>query len=298
MINFYLPGKDQSNAPGFILDPYLNRDLLESLRIGEYKDHEDLVCAQELLDVIWTELSKFDEMSPSLSIPNSDIQLAQKTLVYVLDRLDISLEFPWRNFDDFISLSYNSMGDFRNEELQKLLGPVSRELDKREMKQIRRRLALPITDEVETPSWEIVNMRVNDLRKRFGVAEKNTDYHAIGNHVVLLYEEVGKVLFKKTLSLTDGVTPNKSLEDKSKSKNRIEWYLETAFPQRMDRYSSLVKLADEAIKNVNSVKHDNGQANKLAYYCDCTILLITVLQRITREKELSLSQEEKKKHER
>src|SRR5579859_3380826 len=111
---------------------HLNVSLVESLRDGPLPDTSDVTAAEELLDLVWSELRAFGTGGGNVC-EDKEIAGAVRALEAVTRRLGVPLELPFRDFATFRTywLRHDGYGSWqaRRDILEDLLYPTRKELE-------------------------------------------------------------------------------------------------------------------------------------------------------------------------
>ena len=82
--------------------PKFRKDLMVKLRTGPPPGEDDLSTAIALTGLVWDELTAYGTGGGE-RLTDGEMELAQRTLRVVLERLGVTLRLPWRNFTTFRS---------------------------------------------------------------------------------------------------------------------------------------------------------------------------------------------------
>lgn len=279
MIDFYT----EKDAPGFLGTKHtaLNKELLETIKNGEFTGDSTLSVANDLLSLVWNEYQKYG--TEGTQLPATDIILAQKTLIAVLNRLDISLEIPWKDFSAFLTywIRHNASGvggwQARREILMDIFNPVQKELDRREDLSDKANLATAISPHTKL-GWDIVDDRIEALRRRFVQAQISEDYSDVGNRAVALLEALADQVYDPAKHVRAGEEPLAY----GKTKDRFDRYIEESLPGASN--ASLRKIARGAVEFSQALKHGSITTRKnVGVLGDSVILLANMLRRLEEE---------------
>lgn len=279
MIEFYT----EEYLPGFsgAKRSVLNKQLLETIKKGEFTEVSTFSVANDLLTLVWDEYQKYG--TEGTQLPEADIALAQKTLIAVLNRLDISLEIPWRDFSTFRTYwnRQNASGaggwQARREILMDVFNPVQKELDRRETLSDKANLATAISPHTQL-GWAVVDDRIEALRRRFAHARTSEDYSDVGNRAVALLEALADQVYDPAKHVRPGEEPLPY----GKTKDRFDRYIEDSLPGSSN--VSLRKIARGSVEFSQALKHGSIPTRKNAGLLgDSVILLANMLRRLEEE---------------
>lgn len=282
MIDFYL--KNETNQR---TNPRFDRELLEKVRKGVYEE-DDLSCALQLLRELTHHWNK--KIHPlaifNLQVPTEDLNDAQMALEYLLDRLGVVDKIPWVDVSDMTSQckQHSQVHDVQVQYLTKAVSSLREELIRRDQERIKKQLAYPL-EEIQITEWDEVDEWIAEMRRGFAYADKTPIFSTVGNLAIQILQETGEVLYKKTQSLGYEIPtdPNaeKALGNYEKPKNRVEWFLETTHSKATGK--NFHALFGEVLDLAHKVKHRPRETTpeEVAYVGDCTILLVTVMKRLT-----------------
>lgn len=259
----------------------LNKQLLETIKNGEFTGDSTLSVANDLLTLVWDEYQKYGTAGTAL--PEADIVLAQKTLVTVLNRLSISIDIPWRDFSTFQTYwkrqGASGPGGWqaRREILMEVFNPIQKELDRRENLSDKANLATAIFPH-DKLGWAVVDDRIEALRRRFAHAETAEDYSDVGNRTVALLESLADQVYDSAKHVRPGEEPLPY----GKTKDRFDRYIEDSLPGSSN--ASLRKIARGAVEFSQALKHGSITTRKNAGLLgDSVILLANMLRRLAEE---------------
>lgn len=274
MIEFYT----EEYLPGFsgAKRSVLNKQLLETIKRGEFIAASTLSVANDLLSLVWDEYQKYG--TEGTALPEADIVLAQKTLVSVLNRLTIPIDIPWRDFSTFRTywVRHGASGSWqaRREILLDLFAPVQKELDRREALQEKGVSALPITSH-KNLGWEIVDTKLDALRVRFANAQTSEDYSDVGNRAMAVFEALGDAVTDTLRDQEEGL----DFIPRGETKRRFDRYIER-FAVGSEE-ARLRKLVRSAIEFSQDVKHsENTPRRNAGMAADSVILVSHLLRRL------------------
>ncbi|WP_346924473.1 hypothetical protein [Rothia sp. (in: high G+C Gram-positive bacteria)] len=279
MIEFYT----EEYLPGFsgAKRSVLNKQLLETIKRGDFTDASPLSVANDLLAIVWDEYQKYG--TEGTALPEADILLAQKTLVTVLNRLSISSDIPWRDFSTFrtywIRQGAAGAGGWqaRREILIKVFTPVQKELDRRENLSDKASFARAISPHSKL-GWDVVDDRIEALRRRFAHAQTPEDYSDVGNRAVALIEALADHVYDPDKHVRPGEEPL----GYGKTKDRLDRYIEDSLPG--PKNASPRKIAKGAVDFSQALKHGSITTRKNAGLLgDSVILLANMLKRLEEE---------------
>ncbi|QZH65030.1 hypothetical protein [Mycolicibacterium farcinogenes] len=255
----------------------LRVDLLEQLRAGPVPGYDNLDVAIALTGLVWDELKAFGTGGGE-RLDGEQIALAQRALKATLHRIDVELEFPWRNFESFKTywIKNECSGSYhaRRALLDDFFGPVQQKLDKLEETQFRAVNAEAVSPHTRT-GWPKVDVELTELRRRFRTATTTQDYRDVGNRSVAVLEALSRTVYDPAVHLRDGETEPPA----DKTKQRIGRYVE----------DSLAGKDNEAIRGVvnkvsdlaHSVKHSTEPSRREAgIIADAVIVLANILRRV------------------
>lgn len=275
MIDFYKEDKFPS-AYAAASKPKLNTGLLEAIRTGKYSKASDLSVASELSKFVWEEYEKYGTKGGTLS--ESEIVLAQKTLVSVLDRLQIQINIPWRDFQSFRSywIRNGAQGSWqaRRDILSDLFEPIQKELDWRERQSVQASLVTAISPHA-TLGWDAADTKISALRRRFADARTPEDYSDVGNRAVSALEELANQVYDPKKHVREGEEPLPY----GKTKERFDRYIEEKLPGPSN--AALRKVARGTVELSQALKHGSVNTRTNAGLVgDSVIFLANMLRRL------------------
>lgn len=275
MIDFYKEDKFPS-AYATASKPKLNTGLLEAIRTGKYSKASDLSVASELSKVVWEEYEKYGTKGGTLS--ESEIVLAQKTLVSVLDRLQIQINIPWRDFQSFrlywIRNGAQGSWQARRDILSDLFEPIQKELDWRERQSVQASLVTAISPHA-TLGWDAADTKISALRRRFADARTPEDYSDVGNRAVSALEELANQVYDPKKHVREGEEPLPY----GKTKERFDRYIEEKLPGPSN--AALRKVARGTVELSQALKHGSVTTRTNAGLVgDSVIFLANMLRRL------------------
>lgn len=275
MIDFYKEDKFPS-AYAAASKPKLNTGLLEAIRTGKYSKASDLSVASELSKFVWEEYEKYGTKGGTLS--ESEIVLAQKTLVSVLDRLQIQINIPWRDFQSFRSywIRNGAQGSWqaRRDILSNLFEPIQKELDWRERQSVQASLVTAISPHA-TLGWDAADTKISALRRRFADARTPEDYSDVGNRAVSALEELANQVYDPKKHVREGEEPLPY----GKTKERFDRYIEEKLPGPSN--AALRKVARGTVELSQALKHGSVTTRTNAGLVgDSVIFLANMLRRL------------------
>lgn len=275
MIDFY---KEDKFPPAYAAasKPKLNTGLLEAIKTGKYSKASDLSVASELSKVVWEEYEKCG--TEGKTIPEPEIVLAQKTLISVLDRLQIQINIPWRDFRSFRSywIRNGAHGSYqaRRDILSDLFEPIQQELDRRERQSVQASLVTAISPHA-TLGWDAVDTKVSALRRRFADARTPEDYSDVGNRAVSALEELANQVYDPKKHVREGEEPLPY----SKTKERFNCYIEEKLSGPSN--AALRKVARGTVDLSQALKHGSVTTRTNAGLVgDSVIFLANMLRRL------------------
>lgn len=276
MINLYREIDASKNFWGDPSTPRLNQSLLQAIKSGPLTQNTDIEVAQELISVVHQEYEKYG--TEGTSLPESDIELAQKTLQVLLGRLSINFQLPWRNFSAFRSYwnSNNAYGSWqaRRDILNRFFTPVEDELDRRELLSYKASLVDPISPR-EFLGWEAVDQRIHAMRRRFSSAQTSEDYSDVGNRAIAVLEALGDVIYNPEKHLMPGEPPI----PKDKTKNRFDRYIDEMCKGKKNE--GLRKIVKGSVEMAHQVKHSSTSSRRDAgLIADSVLLLSNIIRRL------------------
>lgn len=277
MIDFY---KEDKFPPAYaaVSKPKLNTGLLEAIRTGKYSKASDLSVASELSKVVREEYEKYG--TEGIPIPEPEIVLAQKTLISVLDRLQIQINIPWRDFRSFRSYwirnGAQGQGSWqaRRDILSDLFEPIQQELDRRERQSVQASLVTAISPHA-TLGWDASDTKISALRRRFADARTPEDYSDVGNRAVSALEELANQVYDPKKHVREGEEPLPY----GKTKERFDRYIEEKLPGPSN--AALRKVARGTVELSQALKHGSVTTRTNAGLVgDSVIFLANMLRRL------------------
>lgn len=144
-------------------------ELLTALRAGPIPGEDDLSSAIAATRLVRSELEAYGTAGGE-RLTEEQIELAQRALRSVLERLGITLNLPWRNFAGFRSYQLKNDGygswQARRDLLDTFFDLVQEELDRQEEAQFRTVLAEAVSPHGAT-GWPKVDEELTELKRRF-----------------------------------------------------------------------------------------------------------------------------------
>jgi hypothetical protein len=258
----------------------LRIDLLGQLRVGSAPGVDDLDVAIALTGLVWDELKAYGT-DGATRLVDDQIALAQRALKATLHRIDIELDFPWRNFESFkthwIKNDCSGSWQARRELLEEFFGPVQQRLDKLEEAQFRAVNAEAVSPHTTT-GWPKVDVELTELRRRFRSATTTQDYRDVGNRAVAVLEAISRTVYDPAVHVREGET--ELLPDKTKL--RIGRYVEDSLAGKDNE--AIRGLVVKAIELAHSVKHSTEPTRREAgIVADAVIMLANILRRVDQD---------------
>jgi hypothetical protein len=258
----------------------LRVDLLGLLQVGPVPGIEDLDVAIALIGLVWDEL-KACGTDGATRLDDEQIALAQRALKATLHRLDVNLEFPWRDFDSFKThwIEHGCSGSWRARRLllEGFFGPVQQRLDRLEEEQFRAVNAEAVSSHAKT-GWPAVDAELTELRRRFRTAATTQDYRDTGNRAVAVLEALSRTVYNPAVHVHEG-EPELSSD---KTKLRIARYVEDSLA---GRYNQAIRgVVVKAVELAHDVKHSMEPTRREAgIAADAVIMLANILRRVDQD---------------
>lgn len=258
----------------------LRTEVLRDLRAGPLANDDDLTCAIVLTRLVRSELEAFGTGGGE-HLVDAELEVLQRTLSAVLQRVGIDLSLPWRNFTGFKSywLQNDGYGSYqvRRNLIADILDPVQDELDRREESQFRAVLADAVSPHVGT-GWPRVDEEVTELKRRFRSASTPQDYRDVGNRCVAVLEALSRTAYDARRHLREGETE----PPVDKTKLRLGRYVEDSLAGKDNE--EVRAVANKVIELAHRVKHSTAPTRRDAgISADAVILLANILRRVDQE---------------
>lgn len=258
----------------------VRKDLLTRIRTSPIAGEDDLSCAIALTRLVWDELETYGTAGGE-RLKDAEIELAQRALKAVLERIGITLSLPWRNFSGFRSywLKNDGYGSWqaRRDLLGKFFEPVQEELDRQEEAEFRAVVAEAVSPQTRT-GWPKVDEEISELKRRFRTATTTQDYRDVGNRCVAVLESLSRVVYDPTRHLREG----ESEPAPDKTKQRLGRYVEDSLAGKDNE--SIRGVANKVIELAHSVKHHPEPTRRAAgIAADSVILLANILRRVDQD---------------
>ncbi|WP_210410173.1 hypothetical protein [Nesterenkonia sp. NBAIMH1] len=216
-----------------------------------------------------------------MQLSEDQIELSQKTLKSVLQRLGIVLDLPWRNYSDFktywVQKGCHGSWQARRELLSQYFDPVFRELDRLEETRDSGNLAEAVSP-LETFGWPMVDEEMRALRSHFRRAKDAADYMDVGNRSVALLEALSRTLYSEEKHRR----PDEPVPSVDKTEARIGRYVEDSLAGKDHvEIRGVVKkvsvLAHKVKHRPEATRRDAGIA------ADSALLLANILRRVDQD---------------
>jgi hypothetical protein len=258
----------------------LRTDLLNRLRAEPLRDDDDLTCAIVLTRLVRSELEAFGTGGGERLVA-AELELVQRTLRAVLQRVGIDPSLPWRNFTGFKTywLKNDASGSWqaRRELIANIFDSVEDELDRQEEAEFRVVLADAVSPHAGT-GWPKVDEEITELKRRFRTAATPQDYRDVGNRCVAVLEALSRTVYDPSRHLRHG-------EDEppaDKTKQRLGRYVEDSLAGKDNE--AVRAVPNKVIELAHSVKHSTAPARREAgIAADAVILLANILRRVDQE---------------
>lgn len=258
----------------------LDADLVASLRAGPLEGEDDLSAAIALTRLAHDEFEAYGT-SGGERLTEDQIELVQRSLRATLERHDITLNLPWRNFSSlrtyWVQNDCKGSWQARRDLLGKFFGPVRDELDRLEEVQFRAVLAEAVSPH-EGTGWQNVDDEIKELKRRFRTATTTQDYRDVGNRCVAVLEALSRTVYDPAKHLREGETE----PPVDKTKQRIGRYVENSFAGSDN--ASIRGVATKVAELAHEVKHSQTPTRREAgIAADSVILLANILRRVDQE---------------
>jgi len=255
----------------------LRVDLLGQLRAGPVPGYDDLDVAIALTGLVWDEL-KACGTDGATRLDDKQIALAQRALKATLHRIDIELDFPWRDFESFktywIKNDCSGSWHARRVLLEEFFGPLQQKLDKLEEAQFRAVNAEAVSPHTKT-GWPKVDTELTELRRRFRTAATTQDYRDTGNRAVAVLEAISRTVYDPAVHVREGETELSP----DKTKLRISRYVEDSLAGKDNE--AIRGVVVKTIELAHSVKHSTEPTRREAgIAADAVIMLANILRRV------------------
>lgn len=255
-------------------------EMLTALRAGPIVGDDDLSCAIALSRLVHSELEAYGTGGGE-RLTDDQIELAQRALRAVLERIGITLNLPWRNFSGFRSywLKNDGYGSWqaRRDLLDQFFDPVQEELDRQEEAQFRGLLAEGVSPHGAT-GWPKVDEELTELKRRFRSASTPQDYRDVGNRSVAVLEALSRTVYEGALHLR----PGESEPAPDKTKQRLGRYVEDSLAGKDNE--AIRGVTNKVIELAHSVKHSSQPSRREAgIAADAVILLANILRRVDQD---------------
>ncbi|MCH9736963.1 MAG: hypothetical protein K0U78_20825 [Actinomycetia bacterium] len=265
---------------GSAMTTKLRRDLLKELRVGPVPAVDDLDAAIALTQLVWNDLIAFGTGGGNI-LDDDELTLAQRALTATLDRIGISLKFPWRDLTTFkshwIRNSCSGSWQARRDLLEELFAPVQAELDRQEDAQFRTVNAEAVSPHTKM-GWPKVDEELTELRRRFRTATTPQDYRDVGNRTVAVLEALSRSIYDPALHLRDGEAEPPA----DKTKLRLGRYIEDSLAGKDNE--AIRGVANRVIELAHSVKHSTAPTRREAgIAADSVIMLSNILRRVDQD---------------
>ncbi len=254
-------------------------DLLDRLRAGAgaVSGSDDLDVAIALTGLVWDEL-KACGTDGATRLDDKQIALAQRALKATLQRIDIELDFPWRDFESFktywIKNDCSGSWQARSVLLEEFFGPVLQKLDKLEEAQFRAVNAEAVSPHTKT-GWPKVDAELTELRRRFRTAATTQDYRDTGNRAVAVLGAISRTVYDPAVHVREGETELSP----DKTKLRISRYVEDSLAGKGNE--AIPAVVVKTIELAHSVKHSAEPTRREAgIVADSVIMLANILRRV------------------
>jgi hypothetical protein len=258
----------------------LRTTLLSDLRAGPLPDEDDLTCAIVLTRLVRSELAAFGTGGGE-QLVDAELEVVQRTLRIVLQRIGIDLSLPWRNFTGFKTywLQNDGYGSYqvRRKLIADIFDPVQDELDLQEESQFRAVLADAVSPHVGT-GWPRVDEEITELKRRFRSASTPQDYRDVGNRCVAVLEALSRTVYDARRHLREGETE----PPVDKTKLRLSRYVEDSLGGKDNE--EVRAVANKVVGLAHRVKHSAAPTRRDAgISADAVILLANILRRVDQE---------------
>lgn len=258
----------------------LRTDLLTSLRAGPVPGVDELEAAAALTRLVHSELVAYGTDGRN-RLDDEQIELAQRALRAVLDRHEIVLRLPWRDFGGFYAywVQKGAKGSWqaRRDILSGFFDPVFNELDRLEDAQFSTVVAEAVSPHTAT-GWPHVDEEIRELKRRFRSAVTAQDYRDVGNRCVAVLEAISRTVYDPSLHLRAGeVEP-----PVDRTVIRIGRYVEDSLAGavNMEVRGVVKKVSELAHKTKHRPTPTRREAGIAA---DSVILLANILRRVDQE---------------
>lgn len=267
---------DPWGAPALVV----RTETLMALRAGPIAGEDDLSCAMALTRLVRSELEAYGTAGGE-RLTEDQIELVQKALHAVLERVGISLSLPWKNFNGFRSywLKNDARGSYqaRRDLLDHFFDPVQEELDRQEEAQFRAVVAEAVSPHGAT-GWPKVDEELTELKRRFRSATTPQDYRDVGNRSVAVLETLSRTVYDSARHLR----PGESEPASDRTKQRLGRYVEDSLAGRDNE--AIRGLTNKVIELAHSVKHSSSPSRREAgIAADAVILLANILRRVDQD---------------
>lgn len=258
----------------------LRVDLLERLRTGPVQGFDDLDVAIALIGLVWGELKAYGT-DGATRLNDAQIGRAQRALKATLNRLDIELTFPWRDFESFKNhwIKHDCSGSWqaRRVLLEEFFGPVQQRLDKLEEAQFRVVTAEAVSPHTST-GWPKVDVELTEMRRRFRTASSTQDYRDTGNRAVAVLEALSRAVYDPAKHVREG----ESELALDKTKLRISRYVEDSLAGKDN--AAIRGVVVKTIELAHGVKHSLEPTRRQAgIAADSVIMLANILRRVDQD---------------
>jgi hypothetical protein len=209
-----------------------NHEMIEALRRGPLDFNDDVSAAIGLLDLVHRDLEAVGTGGGE-RLSEDDITVALLGLRAVLKRLGVTVEIPFRNYSSWtywLGMGASGSWQARRQLLADIFDPIHARMMSLEERMFEG-LAEPVSRRRST-GWPMVDIEVDELRRRFRSARGPQDYRGVGGHAVGVLEPLSNTVYNPARHVREGETPLTP----DKTKLRLERYVETALtgPENVD----------------------------------------------------------------
>lgn len=255
----------------------LRTEFLGQLRAGPVPGVDDLDVAVALIGLVWDELKAYGT-NGATRLNDTQIALAQRALRATLQRIDIELDFPWRDFDSFkthwIKNQCSGSWQDRRALLEAFFDPVQHRLDKLEEAQFGAVNAEAVSTHTKT-GWPKVDVELMEMRRRFRTAVTTQDYRDTGNRAVAVLEALSRTVYDPARHVREGETELSP----DKTKLRIGRYVEDSLAGKENE--AIRGVVVKTIELAHGVKHSLEPTRREAgIAADAVIMLANILRRV------------------
>ncbi|WP_218221871.1 hypothetical protein [Nesterenkonia sp. Act20] len=263
-----------------ITERTFREDFLKQVRQRPSAEHPDLDVAVGLNRLVHSEWMKAGT-GGGMELTGDQIELSQKTLKSVLQRLGVVLDLPWRNYDDFktywIQKGCYGSWQARRDLLGEYFDPVFEELDRLEETQDAGNLVEAVSPH-ETLGWPMVDEELRTLRFHFRRAKDAADHRDVGNRSVALLEALSRTLYVEDKHRRAG----ESVPSVDKTEARLGRYVEDSLAGK--DHEAVRGVVKKATVLAHKVKHNPTSTRREAgIAADSAIMLAHLLRRVDQD---------------